>query len=79
MIWNMLNNKRQYIYSYDYKNRLVKIEKNIYKKVNNSETDEIEHKKKIVQIKYDVLWRRIQKLFNNGGYRNYTTQINMLF
>ena len=71
MIWNMLNNKRQYIYSYDYKNRLVKIEKNIYKKVNNSETDEIEHKKKIVQIKYDVLWRRIQKLFNSGGYRNY--------
>ena len=71
MIWNILNNKRQYIYSYDYKNRLVKIEKNIYKKVNSSETDEIEHKKKIVQIQYDVLWRRIQKLFNNGGYRNY--------
>jgi hypothetical protein len=51
----MLNNKRQYIYSYDYKNRLVQIEKNIYKKVNNSETDEVELKKKIVQIKYDVL------------------------
>jgi hypothetical protein len=51
----MLNNKRQYIYSYDYKNRLVKIEKNIYKKVNGSETDEIEHKQKIVQISYDVL------------------------
>jgi hypothetical protein len=51
----MLNNKRQYIYSYDYKNRLVTIEKNIYKKVNNSETDEVELKKKIVQIKYDVL------------------------
>ena len=67
----MLNNKRQYIYSYDYKNRLVTIEKNIYKKVNNSETDEVELKEKIVQIKYDVLWRRIQKLFNNGGYRNY--------
>jgi hypothetical protein len=51
----MLNNKRQYIYSYDYKNRLVKIEKNIYKKIDNSETDEIEHIKKIVEIKYDVL------------------------
>ena len=71
MIWNMLNNKRQYIYSYDYKNRLVKIEKNIYKKVNGSETDELEHKQKIIQISYDVLWRRIQKLFNNGSYRNY--------
>lgn len=71
MIWNMLNNKRQYIYSYDYKNRLVKIEKNIYKKIDNSETDEIEHIKKIVEIKYDVFWRRIQKLFNNGSYRNY--------
>jgi hypothetical protein len=51
----MLNNKRQYIYSYDYKNRLVKIEKNIYKKVNGSETNEIELKQKIVQISYDVL------------------------
>ena len=71
LIWNMLNNKRQYIYSYDYKNRLVQIEKNIYKKVNGSETDEIEHKKKIVQISYDVLGRRIQKLFNSGAYRNY--------
>jgi hypothetical protein len=26
LIWNLLNNKRQYIYIYDYKNRLVKIE-----------------------------------------------------
>jgi RHS repeat-associated protein len=71
LIWNLLNNKRQYIYSYDYKNRLVKIEKNIYKKVNWSETNEIEQITKIVEIKYDILDRRISKIFNNWSYIKY--------
>jgi len=71
LIWNNLNNKRQYIYSYDYKNRLIKVEKNIYKKVNDIETEEIEQIKRIVEISYDVLWRRIEKKLNNGSYRKY--------
>ncbi|MDD3793571.1 MAG: DUF6531 domain-containing protein [Candidatus Gracilibacteria bacterium] len=71
MIGNMLNNKRQYIYSYDYKNRLVKVEKTIYKKVEGSETNEIEEITKIIQYRYDNLDRRIQKIYNNGSYTNY--------
>jgi hypothetical protein len=30
MIGNKIGAKRQYVYSYDYKNRLIQIEKNIY-------------------------------------------------
>ncbi|MCH2188406.1 DUF6531 domain-containing protein [Candidatus Gracilibacteria bacterium] len=65
LIGNMLNNRRQYVYSYDYKNRLVQIEKHIYKK------DQLEKTVKVVEITYDVLGRRSQKKFNNGSYRNY--------
>ncbi|MDD3144702.1 MAG: RHS repeat-associated core domain-containing protein [Candidatus Gracilibacteria bacterium] len=84
MIGNMLNDKRQYIYSYDYKNRLVKVEKIIYKKLNQTETNEVEQITKIIQFKYDNLdtrgiakqerapWGgRIQKIFNNESYINY--------
>jgi len=71
MIWNMLNNKRQYIYSYDYKNRLVKVEKTIYKSIEWTETNEIQEIVKIIQYKYDNLDRRIQKIYNNWSYTNY--------
>ena len=77
LIWNMLRNKRQYVYSYDDKNRLVQIEKHIYKPLPNSPLTgegtepELVRTEKMVQITYDVLWRRIQKKFNNGVYRNY--------
>ena len=67
----MLNNKRQYIYSYDYKNRLVKVEKTIYKSIEWSETNEVEEITKILQYKYDNLDRRIQKIYNNLSYTNY--------
>jgi hypothetical protein len=36
MIGNKIGTKRQYVYSYDYRNRLVQIEKNIY--TNNDTT-----------------------------------------
>ncbi|NDK09023.1 hypothetical protein EOM39_07345, partial [Candidatus Gracilibacteria bacterium] len=71
MIGNLLNNKRQYIYSYDYKNRLAKIEKTIYKKVNGTETNEVEQITRIVQFRYDVLGRRIKRINNNLTYTKY--------
>jgi hypothetical protein len=49
----MLNKKREYIYTYDYKNRLIKIEKNITKKPKNKK--ETIQKQKIVEMHYDIL------------------------
>ncbi|MDD3145055.1 MAG: RHS repeat-associated core domain-containing protein, partial [Candidatus Gracilibacteria bacterium] len=43
----------------------------IYKKLNQTETNEVEKITKIVQFKYDNLDRRIQKIFNNESYINY--------
>lgn len=37
LVWNTLNSKRQYIYSYDYKNRLIKIKKIYIKRRRNKE------------------------------------------
>ena len=70
MIWNLLNNKRQYIYSYDYKNRLIKVEKNIY--TLNPTTQILDlTKTNIIEYKYDVLGRRIKKINNNLTYTKY--------
>ena len=51
----MLNNKREYEYKYDYKNRLVEI--NRYITTTQKET--------LIQFTYDTLGRRLSKKVNN--------------
>lgn len=55
MVGNILNNKRQYEYTYDYNNRLIQI--NRYNEVTGKEV--------LITLTYDTLGRRTSKKVSN--------------
>ncbi len=55
LVWNTINNKRQFEYVYDAQNRLINI----------SRYNEVNQKEVLISFQYDALWRRTSKQVQN--------------